>query len=295
MTNPAWRKHRDVAAPVVAFTLIELLVVVAIIAILLAILLPALQGARAQARELQCLTNERSIGQAVHFYAEDNDDWIPRGMQGFTGEFGTEYGSFWTLLMRYLYYDAKQQDIWELWGSGLNQKRLQKAFPTVPFYQCPDFPRPRQSLDYVSSAFSIPYGQAAAELDDVGTDPKPDAAYQGVSNPVLQQFYIQASRRFDIAAVVNPAQIIYVTEAHISLPPNDDERTFRFHHFFLGSQLPFALYPRIANDQRHPGGINAMFFDSHAEVMPLRQIDSGWPNSLGDRLRYFTVVPDEFR
>lgn len=277
------------------FTLIELLVVTAIVALLTSILLPAMKGARDQAKQLLCLTHLRSIGQAASFYADTYKDWVianesqegamprPGVPRGYRRDDSYAHTQFAISLLNGLLYDHPVHGLY----NDRDQLAMLEACRDIPQFQCPTHPVPKQHLDYIVNALVQPYTQYNVDRDRSGERWRENAGFRG--QPVYDIAFFHRISTFRI----NPAALIYITEGHASLPSGlpRDGGTLLYHDIFYASQLPFSSFPRIANDQRHPGGINSVFFDGHAETMRHRRMDAGWPNKLGIRLKWFTTAP----
>lgn len=274
------------------FTLIELLVVVAIIAVLISILLPSLNLARKQAKQLLCVTHLRSQGQAAYYYAEQNKDWYVRHNADYANmHFAAAFLAGLKPDRRLEFWNGSVKDAYDF----QRQRRLIDICEAIPQYQCPSHPVAEQKLDYVVNGFPWPYTTRIARRDRSGGGQKGEGP-RGQSGGHWVNFFKLSGQsldgNLDLKVPSQPFDLsrrIYITEGHLRLSTSH----LRYHDLFYTSQLPLAAYPRVANDQRHPGGITSLFFDGHAQVMWLHSVDSGWPNTIGHRLRWFASVEKE--
>ena len=130
-----------------SFTLIELLVVIAIIAILAAMLLPALSKARAKARSISCLSNEKQIAQAITMYAMDNASF-PNGGSSTDKPYWTNY------IASYLGYEQGDYK----GHATVGGHAVFKSTESAPIFKCPADANPNwTSIPYVAGAKGLSY------------------------------------------------------------------------------------------------------------------------------------------
>jgi prepilin-type N-terminal cleavage/methylation domain-containing protein/prepilin-type processing-associated H-X9-DG protein len=111
-----------------AFTLVELLVVIAIIGVLVSLLLPAVQYAREAARRIQCNSQLKQIGGALHLYHDVNKRFPP----GRTSRSISAHAH----LLPFMEYQNVHRLIDFSKSSG-NAANAQARATTVPIFNCP--------------------------------------------------------------------------------------------------------------------------------------------------------------
>ncbi len=133
------RNHSRVCRPhshQSGFTLIELLVSIAILAVLAALLMPAVQSARASARQLQCKNQLRQMGLALHLY-HDSHRCFPPGSYVMGPIFPVQTGWGWgAMILPYI----DQADLYSMLDFGHGNatgNNLALIATTDPFWRCP--------------------------------------------------------------------------------------------------------------------------------------------------------------
>ena len=119
----------DVSNRCRAFTLVELLVVVSIISLLASILLPSLGRAKDIAKQVVCMSNQRVVGIAIRYYAQDNEEYLPAVVH------------FVDDVLPYLDRTSLPSDV---------KDYTRKTLPQALFCPCDPDPFPRPFMDFLA-------------------------------------------------------------------------------------------------------------------------------------------------
>jgi prepilin-type processing-associated H-X9-DG protein/prepilin-type N-terminal cleavage/methylation domain-containing protein len=258
------------------FTIVELLAALAVVGLLLALLLPAVQQSRAAARRVNCQSNLRQIGIAVHSYLDVYHEFPGGHASG---------GCLYALLQF-----VEQGPVFARSEAISDRKARGESIPNIPLYLCPD-DSPLKSHNAASYVINKGQFHVVGPMHGFFYDPvKPADVTDGLSQTAFMAEWVRPTpvpwwqistprfplpkSRSEIEALAQQCAAISVTMPptgsrliggniigspgvydHL-LPPNSNECSFL--------PLPADCLPARS---LHPGGANVLHADGHVRFV----------------------------
>jgi general secretion pathway protein G len=251
MKHPLPKGHAGRAASRTAFTLVELLVVIGIIALLIAILMPSLSKARRQAQAIQCASNLKQIGNAVHMYANQNHGYLGR----WSNSTGWQNPAKLDEMIDPTMYDKAYWGVVYAIAGNLTKES----------FHCPSAQMGENGdgKSFLDGAVFTSYGQNCYGGHNSGySDAKRTALFGRPDEIALFYRDSVASNTWfgrNITRIRNSSQVIFAQDAYESVTDGNGDTFVNWYQWIK----PDRTYEYL----RHNNKSNVLFVDGHVEAM----------------------------